>query len=101
MLWDSWWFQLANHGQIGSNPTGKGGWAGILQGSNLGGGAAMPNHLMLLAWPTGTDNQIATSFRYATYAALPNNRVLVLIFSQLIFDAIGVPWKCKPHSDIL
>jgi len=27
----------------------------------------MLNHLMLIAWPTGVDNQIATSFRYAGY----------------------------------
>ncbi|CZR65777.1 probable cellobiose dehydrogenase [Phialocephala subalpina] len=57
---------------IGSTPTGNGGWAGILQGSNLGGGAAMPNHLMLLAWPTGSGNQIATSFRYATAYLMPS-----------------------------
>ncbi|KAF8856767.1 carbohydrate-binding module family 1 [Acephala macrosclerotiorum] len=57
---------------IGSTPTGKGGWTGILQGSNLGGGAAMPNHLMLMAWPTGSGNQIATSFRYATSYLMPS-----------------------------
>lgn len=28
----------------------------------------MPNHLMLLAWPTGLGDQIATSFRYSLYA---------------------------------
>lgn len=27
----------------------------------------MPNHLMIIAWPTGVGNQIATSFRYAPY----------------------------------
>jgi len=27
----------------------------------------MPNHLMLVAWPTGLGNQIATSFRYTPY----------------------------------
>ncbi|KUJ20172.1 putative cellobiose dehydrogenase [Mollisia scopiformis] len=48
---------------IGSTPTGKGGWTGIVHGDSQS--AAMPNHLMLLAWPTGVDNQIATSFRYA------------------------------------
>ncbi|KAF4624197.1 hypothetical protein G7Y89_g13978 [Cudoniella acicularis] len=49
---------------IGSTPTGKGGWSGIVQGDN--GGASMPNHLMLLAWPTGVGDQIATSFRYSS-----------------------------------
>ena len=29
--------------------------------------AGMPNHLMLVAWPTGNGNQIATSFRFAKY----------------------------------
>ncbi|KAN0105813.1 cellobiose dehydrogenase protein [Hyaloscypha variabilis] len=48
---------------IGSTPTNKGGWTGIVHGDNLS--ASMLNHLMLIAWPTGVDNQIATSFRYS------------------------------------
>jgi cellobiose dehydrogenase (acceptor) len=43
----------------------QGGWTGIVHGDNLS--ASMLNHLMLIAWPTGVDNQIATSFRYAGY----------------------------------
>lgn len=27
----------------------------------------MPNHLILVGWPTGNGNQVATSFRYSTY----------------------------------
>jgi hypothetical protein len=49
--------------QIGSTPTEQGGWSGIVHGDDFS--AGMPNHLMLLAWPTGVDNQIATSFRYS------------------------------------
>jgi len=30
-------------------------------------GAGMENHLMLLAWPTGNGDEIATSFRYTPY----------------------------------
>ncbi|EHL03777.1 putative Cellobiose dehydrogenase [Glarea lozoyensis 74030] len=48
---------------IGSTPTGQGGWSGIVHGDDYS--AGMPNHLMLLAWPTGNENQIATSFRYS------------------------------------
>ncbi|TVY40768.1 Cellobiose dehydrogenase, partial [Lachnellula subtilissima] len=46
---------------IGSTPNGTG-WSGIVQGDNVG--AGMENHLMLLAWPTGNGDEIATSFRY-------------------------------------
>jgi len=41
-----------------------GGWSGVVHGDNVG--AGMPNHLMLLAWPTGNGDQIATSFRYSS-----------------------------------
>ncbi|TVY84745.1 Cellobiose dehydrogenase [Lachnellula suecica] len=47
---------------IGSTPNGTG-WTGIVQGDNTG--AGMPNHLMLIAWPSGNGNQVLTSFRYA------------------------------------
>ncbi|KAF4631847.1 cellobiose dehydrogenase [Cudoniella acicularis] len=53
---------------IGSTPGGKG-WTGILQGDNTG--AGMPNHLILMAWPTGNGDEIATSFRYAPAYQLP------------------------------
>ncbi|TVY55538.1 Cellobiose dehydrogenase [Lachnellula cervina] len=48
---------------IGSTPNGTG-WSGVVQGDNVG--AGMPNHLMLLAWPTGNGDEIATSFRYTS-----------------------------------
>ncbi|KAG9229698.1 putative cellobiose dehydrogenase [Amylocarpus encephaloides] len=48
---------------IGSTPTGQGGWSGIVHGDENS--ASMPNHLFLLAWPTGVENQIATSFRFS------------------------------------
>lgn len=39
----------------------------MLQGDNTG--AGMPNHLMLLAWPTGNEKEIAASLRYAPYVS--------------------------------
>ncbi|KAE8445026.1 hypothetical protein EG329_014032 [Mollisiaceae sp. DMI_Dod_QoI] len=48
---------------VGSTPNGKGGWTGIVHGDDES--ASMPNHLMLIAWPTGVGDQIATSFRYS------------------------------------
>ncbi len=38
-----------------------------MQGDSVSG--RMPNHLMLLAWPTGVGDQIATSFRYSSYVS--------------------------------
>ncbi|CAG8953832.1 hypothetical protein HYFRA_00006724 [Hymenoscyphus fraxineus] len=52
---------------IGSTPNKKG-WTGVLHGDQ---GAGMPNHLMILAWPTGNGNEIATSFRYSPSYQLP------------------------------
>lgn len=54
--------------QIGSLPNGTG-WSGVLHGDNISGG--MPNHLMLVAWPTGNGDEIATSFRYSPYVWSP------------------------------
>jgi len=53
--------------QVGSLPNGTG-WAGVVHGTNTG--CTMYNHLQLVAWPTGVGNQIATSFRYATFVYL-------------------------------
>jgi cellobiose dehydrogenase (acceptor) len=47
--------------KVGSTPNGNG-WSGVLQGDQS---AAMPNHLMILAWPTGNGDEVVTSFRYS------------------------------------
>ncbi|EMR89102.1 putative cellobiose dehydrogenase protein [Botrytis cinerea BcDW1] len=48
---------------IGSLPNGTG-WSGVVHGQQLS--AAMPGHLLLIAWPY--NGQIITSFRYGSYA---------------------------------
>ncbi|OBT67703.1 hypothetical protein VE03_03484 [Pseudogymnoascus sp. 23342-1-I1] len=53
---------------IGSLPNGTG-WSGVVQGQSSS--ASMPNHLMLIAWPTGNGDEIFTSLRYATGYASP------------------------------
>ncbi|KAH6670475.1 hypothetical protein B0J14DRAFT_97535 [Halenospora varia] len=53
---------------IGSTPAGNG-WSGVVHGDNIG--ASMPNHLMLMAWPSGTGNDITTSLRYSSGYQLP------------------------------
>ncbi|PQE24748.1 cellobiose dehydrogenase protein [Rutstroemia sp. NJR-2017a WRK4] len=48
---------------IGSLPNGTG-WSGVVHGQTQS--AAMPGHLLLIAWPY--KNQIMTSFRYGSYS---------------------------------
>lgn len=83
---------------IGSTPNGTG-WTGIVQGDNNGGGAAMLNHPLLMAWPTGVGNQIATSFRYATAYALPavyqGSATLNQIYTNVNATHWTLVYRCK------
>jgi hypothetical protein len=53
----------------------------------------MPNHLMLLAWPTGVGDQIATSFRYSSYVS-PFKSILNPTFLTVDSEHINHP----PHT---
>ncbi|KAH8672005.1 putative cellobiose dehydrogenase [Tricladium varicosporioides] len=75
----------------GSTPTGKGGWSGVVHGDNNG--ASMPNHLMLVAWPTGNGDEVITSFRYATGFRLPGSYKGTAKYTKLSSTVNSTHWS--------
>ncbi|KAJ5042140.1 uncharacterized protein L3040_004697 [Drepanopeziza brunnea f. sp. 'multigermtubi'] len=85
---------------IGSTPNGPvSGWSSVLHGSTGAGGGSMPNHLMVVAWPTGNGNQIATSFRYSPSYLLPvaykGSAKLTQIFSSVNATNWTLVYRCQ------
>ncbi|KAL3423699.1 cellobiose dehydrogenase [Phlyctema vagabunda] len=72
----------------GSTPTG-GGWSGVVHGNNIG--AAMSNHLMLIAWPN--NGEILTSFRYSPAYADPIPYTGSATLTQLYREINSTNWK--------
>ncbi|CZT45758.1 probable cellobiose dehydrogenase [Rhynchosporium secalis] len=85
---------------IGSTPKGPvSGWSSVLHGANGMGGASMPNHLMIVAWPTGDGDTIATSFRYSPSYQLPvmykGTAKLTQIYSKVNATNWSLVYRCQ------
>lgn len=74
---------------IGAQPNGTG-WSGTLHGQATG--AAMPNHLMLVAWPTGNGNEIVTSFRFSNAYLTPQIYGGSATVTQFYADVNATHW---------
>ncbi|EHK98786.1 putative Cellobiose dehydrogenase [Glarea lozoyensis 74030] len=61
--------------------------------------ASMPNHLMILAWPTGNGDEVVTSFRYSPSYQLPiaykGTAKLTQIFSKVNATHFTLVYKCE------
>ncbi|RDW73920.1 cellobiose dehydrogenase protein [Coleophoma crateriformis] len=77
---------------VGSTPNGTG-WSGVVHGNNAG--AAMSNHLMLLAWPY--NGEILTSFRYSLAYADPVPYNGSATITQLHTEINATNWKLVYH----
>lgn len=85
---------------VGSTPNGPvSGWSSVLHGTNGYGAAAMPNHLMIVAWPTGDGDTIATSFRYSPAYQLPviykGSAKLTQIYSKVNATNWTLVYRCQ------